>query len=122
MYDVIITHVVPKWDVTSIKVNGLNLPRVRLGAELFFRIEVRDLSSATQALVAPTSVKLTLRRPDGVLEVNNAAMSTASTGIYTYAHQSAATDTPGVWQVSFECITGGTTVLTPPRDAVEMVP
>lgn len=105
----------------------MNVPikRMRLGTQLFFRIHVRQSSSATQPLANPSSgVKITVRQSNGAVHssANDVAMTNESTGVYTFSLQTASTDPQGVWRVSFKMVDGGTTVLTVPFDAVEMVP
>lgn len=124
MYFVLITHVSPTYDVTSLKVNSMAYPKLRAGSELFLRAEVRDMSNEVQPLTDPNGgVTLTLRRPDGVPAVDAGVMTITATGIYTYFHQTALTDPTGVYRASFNIVEeDGTTVRTVAVDAFELVP
>lgn len=118
---------VPSYDVTLVQVgmtDGVRMKQARLGSQIFFKIEVRDLTSSTQALTNTDSneCRINLRKPNGVVAVSLQSMTNASTGTYTYTYTTAATDPPGTWRVYFKLTKSSAVVLTPEMDAIEMVP
>jgi uncharacterized protein YfaS (alpha-2-macroglobulin family) len=124
MYEIVITEIYPTYDVTSLKVNGMAYPKLRVGTEVFIRAEVRDMSDEEKPLVDPENgIKITLRRPDGVAAVTDGVTIVEETGIYTYFHQTSSSDPTGVYRVSYSIDEDdGTDVRTIPQDAFELVP
>lgn len=96
--------------------------RVRAGSAYFFRVATRSLTDPLRPLSTPASgVKIFIRKPNGVLAVDDTAMTNESTGIFKYTHQTATSDPIGVWRVYFK-IVGTTTVMTKEVDAFELTP
>lgn len=124
MYAITIVRVLPTYDVTSLKVNGLAYPKLRVGSEVFLRAEVRDQSQVTTPLADPSAgVVITIRKPDGSTSVTDGIMINDAVGVYSYFNQTATSDPRGVYRVSFKISEeDGTTVYTVPVDAFELVP
>lgn len=98
------------------------IKKMKAGTAIFFRIELRDSTTDAHPLFSSASVPtILLRSPLGGVVANDAQMTEAETGVYTYSHQTATTDPTGVYQVRFK-VESTVTVYTPETDAFELVP
>ncbi len=59
-----------------------------------------------EALVAATSVSISIISPSGAVAANGVAMSTSETGIYEYYYTTAASHTEGNWQIECDILDG----------------
>lgn len=98
------------------------IKKMKAGTAVFFRIELRDSTTDAHPLFSSASVPTILIRDSlGAVQVNDGQMTEAETGVYTYSHQTATTDSIGVWRVRFKVVST-VTVYTPEVDAFELVP
>lgn len=100
------------------------IKKFKAGTAVLFRIEVRNTQDDTNPLFSPSAAPtILLRDPVGTAVVSNGGMVEDETGVYSYVYQTTAgTSVEGVWQVSFQAISGSTTVITVAVDAFELVP
>lgn len=77
----------------------------RPGDTIFFRVECRDETDPKRPRHTPArNPRIRLRAPSGTVELDYAEMSLESTGVFTYAHQTAIDDQTGVWKVDFKVV------------------
>ncbi len=97
------------------------IKQFKAGTAIFFRIELRDSTTAAHPLFSSASVPTILIRDAlGSVQVNDIQMTEAETGVYTYSHQTATSNPLGVWQVRFKVVST-VTVYSPEVDAFELI-
>lgn len=85
----------------------------RPGDTVFFRVEVRDETDPKRPRHTPArNPRIRLRKPSGSIGLDYAEMTLESTGVFTYAHQTATSDEIGVWQVDFKIVNETKTIRT----------
>ena len=76
------------------------------GTTVYIEDTLRDTDDV---LLDPTSAKVTITDPDGVVKVDAENMTKKSTGVYYYNWQSEVTDPTGIYEVKTVAVSGGYT-------------
>lgn len=71
------------------------MPNIEAGNAIVLRAVVKDNTKDLPVVVDPTSITLSLKKPDGTLIVTDQAMTKISVGRYQYIHQTQTSDPLG---------------------------